>query len=88
LAGAGSCVLLSGVVCVCAVRCSCGAGAGAGCVAACMSACVSDTHMGGSVLAFFCFSNNGRNVIHLKSVEAFVPSRFVNKAALMTMTTN
>jgi len=28
-------------------------------------------------------SNNGRNG-HLKSVEAFVPSRFVNKAALMT----
>ena len=28
-------------------------------------------------------SNNGRNG-RLKSVEAFVPSRFVNKAALMT----
>jgi len=28
-------------------------------------------------------SNNGRNS-HLKSVEAFVPSRFINKAALMT----
>jgi len=35
----------------------------------------------GFVLAFS--NHNGRNG-HLKSVEAFVPSRFINKAALMT----
>jgi len=41
---------------------------------------MSDKQMG------FCFNvlnHNGRNG-HLKSVEAFVPSRFINKAALMT----
>jgi len=38
---------------------------------------MSDTQMGGLI------SNNGRNS-RLKSVEAFVTSRFVNKAARMT----